>query len=744
MFVGYPDDTTSDVFHMLNLKTNRIIKSKDIFWLQKTYGEYHKEKQPFSLLTDEDDPSPPTTSPSAPPSVTQPRPTPVPRILHELDTFYNPILAPSQSGRDVQAAKGDETSHVTPPTPLSIERGDPDTKVTDVEEADPNALNNLFSNENEVAAMLIDQAPNSFQAEMEEEEPRNFNAAWNHPDPKKRQQWREAINKEFQDMNARKVWKVIERKQMPKDRRCVKCKWVLKIKRNGVYRARLVACGYSQIPGVDFNEEPYSPVINDVTYRIMMVLSLLRKYSNVLIDVVTAFLHGELSEEEEVYMECPPGMENAEGKVLFLQKTIYGLVQAARAFYKKLSQVLCSIGFEGGYADPCLLSRKGKNGNVYIALYVDDCYCCGDMEEIQSVIDDMKKNGFELKIEKDMTDYLSCKIEYSKDKDKAWIGQPHLMKKLIDKFGSKVAGMSIYKTPGSPHVGIQRPQKDDPGVSKEEHTEYRSGVGMLLYLVKHSRPDIANAVRELSKVMDKPTPYAMKELKRVIKYVIDTKDYGLKMHPNKLTSDGLFQLMLYSDSDWAGDKETRTSVTGYSIFLQGCPISWKSKAQSSVTLSSSEAELMALSEATKEIRFIYELLMSMDVKVKLPIICRVDNVGAIFMSENVTATPKSKNIDTKAKFVTQFVADGFLKVIFVKTAENTADIFTKNVSTEIHSKHMKDYIWKKEDLACLCFHAQQEGCCEVLIENTETTKGESLVEDMKQGIHRNENLMSRI
>ena len=98
-----------------------------------------------------------------------------------------------------------------------------------------------------------------------------------------------------------------------------------------------------------------------------------------------------------------------------------------------------------------------------------------------------------------------------------------------------------------------------------------------------------------------------------------------------------------------------------------------------VTLSSSEAELMALSEATKEIRFIYELLISMKINVKIPIVCRVDNVGAIFMAENVTATPKSKHIDTRAKFVTQFVDDGFLKIIFVKTAENVSDMFTKNV-----------------------------------------------------------------
>ena len=178
----------------------------------------------------------------------------------------------------------------------------------------------------------------------------------------------------------------------------MKSKWVLKIKRNGVYCARLVACGYSQIPGIDFNDIPYSPVINDITYQILLVLSMIKGYAKVIVDVETAFLHGELEEGEEIYMECPQGMENREGKVLKLKKTIYGLVQAARAFYKKLSQVLKTIGFEGGLIDPCLLMRKGQNGIVYIAIYVDDCLCCGNMKEIESVIKDMKEHGFSLKI----------------------------------------------------------------------------------------------------------------------------------------------------------------------------------------------------------------------------------------------------------------------------------------------------------------------------------------------------------
>ena len=430
----------------------------------------------------------------------------------------------------------------TPPPQVHIDRGDVGSKVLEVETAEPNAFFN------EVAAMMIDQVPN-IDVE-DDEEPTNFQQAWHHPDPTKREKWRTAIRKEFRDMINRGVWREIDRNKMPGNRRCVKCKWVFKIKRDGVYRTRLVACGYSQIPGVDFNEIPYSPVISDVTYRIMLVLSVLNGWTNVLIDVVTAFLHGELGTDEEVYMECPPGLEEIQdvgtGKVLLLQKTIYGLVQAARAFYKKLSSVLKSIGFKGGYADPCLMSRKGKKGEVHIALYVDDCLCCGDPEEIDLVIEELKKH-FELKVEKNVTDYLSCKIEYSKKRDKLWIGQPHLMKKLIHKFGPMVEKMVSFKTPGTPHQCVKRPEPGDTEMSKEEQKIYRSGVGTLLYLVKHSRPDIANAVRELSKVMDKPTPYSMKELKRVIKYLIDTKDYGLKIHPKELSSDGLFEVVLYSD-----------------------------------------------------------------------------------------------------------------------------------------------------------------------------------------------------
>ena len=163
--------------------------------------------------------------------------------------------------------------------------------------------------------------------------------------------------------------------------------------------------------------------------------------------------------------------------------------------------------------------------------------------------------------------------------------------------------------------------------------------------------------------------------------------------------DNEWIIVAYSDSDFGGDKETRISVAGFILYLMGVPISWRSKGQKSVTLSSSEAEYVALSEAAKEIKFVYQLLIGMGMKVKLPIVVRVDNLGAIFISENVLVSQKTKHIDIRYRFVQEFVFDGFIKVIFVKTEDNDSDIFTKNLggdSFERHSKMIveKGMMWK--------------------------------------------------
>jgi hypothetical protein len=170
----------------------------------------------------------------------------------------------------------------------------------------------------------------------------------------------------------------------------------------------------------------------------------------------------------------------------------------------------------------------------------------------------------------------------------------------------------------------------------------------------------------MSKVMDRASPAAIKELKRVIKFVLDTKTFGLKIQPEQKKLDEKWSMTVYTDSEYAGDKETRISVGGYIIFLLGVPILWKSKAQRAVTLSSAEAEFVALSEAAKDIKFVAQILESMGIEIELPIVVRVDNIGAIFMSENVSTTSKTRHVDVRYHYVREYVEDGFVKIVFVR------------------------------------------------------------------------------
>ena len=214
---------------------------------------------------------------------------------------------------------------------------------------------------------------------------------------------------------------------------------------------------------------------------------------------------------------------------------------------------------------------------------------------------------------------------------------------------------------------------------------------MLLYLVKHSCPDIANATRELSKSMGGATMLGYQELLRVIKYVLDTEGYGLKLKP--VSEDELWRLTAYTDSDWAGDQETRISVSGYILYFGSVAAAWRSRGQKSVCLSSSEAEYVALSECVKDVRFVMKIMRELGVEPPTPVVVRIDNVGAMFMAENNTTSQRTRHIDIRYKWVAEFIEAGEIDVVFVKTDENDADIFTKNTSRVIHDKHVEKMMW---------------------------------------------------
>lgn len=218
---------------------------------------------------------------------------------------------------------------------------------------------------------------------------------------------------------------------------------------------------------------------------------------------------------------------------------------------------------------------------------------------------------------------------------------------------------------------------------------------MLLYLVKHTRPDIANAVRESSKALGSPSPVAYKGMLRLIKFALDTRDLAIRVRPTPFGDKMLWEIIAFSDSDYATDKETRISVVGFVLYLMGVSISWNSKGMKSVTLSSSEAEYVALSEAEKEVKFVYQVLKTVNLNVQLPIVIRIDNIGAIFMSENVAVSQRTKHVDCKLKFVQEFVFEGFIKIIFVRSRDNDGNLFTKNLGGKLFKCHAEKMVVKK-------------------------------------------------
>ena len=425
------------------------------------------------------------------------------------------------------------------------------------------------------------------------DEPQSFQEASSDPDLIAREKWREAIWLEFKKMLDMGVWRHVKIEDYPNDHRLVGCRWVFKVKRNGVYHARLETKGFSQIPGVDFTDN-YSPVVNDVTFRVVVARMLIQNLKGKVVEIDNAFLNGDL--EHEIYMKIPEGYDEVISKdvdredCLILQKAIYGLVQAARQFWKTIVDKIQEGGFKLSEADPCMLYKEDEKGVCIIIIYIDDMLIIGKEEAIDDAIK-VLQGHFQVKDPTSLEDYLGVQIVQSDDGKKAWLAQPTIIKSLEKQFGEKVARKKMTITPGRP--GFIGGKVDDISrVDEKTQSMYRSGVGTLLYLTKHSRPDITNPVREISKSMDGASMAHVTEMYMVINFVLERKTLGLRMVP--IFKDCIWKLEALSDSDFANDQDTRYSVYGYIIYFCGIPVAWKSKSMKSVVLSTTEAEYVTV------------------------------------------------------------------------------------------------------------------------------------------------------
>ena len=371
-----------------------------------------------------------------------------------------------------------------------------------------------------------------------------------------------------------------------------------------------------------------------------------------------------------------------------LLKAIYGLVQAARQWWKKFKAELKKLGYYPSAADPCMFVRMEPDDFSILMIYVDDGGIFGEMETIDEVLTALSK-VFQMKRMGPLKNFVGAKLTLNEKEDTMWVTQPKLIKHMFNKFKDQLPARQV-SIPAGLGSYVLRTQQKEALIPEDKQSMYRTGVGMLLYLVKLSRPDISNAVRELTKVLDGATEAHYKAMLRVMKYIMETESHGLTLSPK--WDQNVFKLRGLCDSDFAGDKDTRISVYGFILYFCGAPISWRSKSGKSVTLSSTEAEYFAISELTKEIMFVRQVLDSMGVLIELPIIIEVDNVGAIFLAHNSTTSQRTKHIDTRVHYIREFVEEGVLKIIFVKSADNDSDICTKNTVKEVFNRHSKKII----------------------------------------------------
>jgi hypothetical protein len=259
--------------------------------------------------------------------------------------------------------------------------------------------------------------------------------------------------------------------------------------------------------------------------------------------------------------------------------------------------------------------------------------------------------------------------------------QTHLINNLEAKFGQEVCNKRVYKTPGTPRFKIVCPATDDDVINTDLQGGYQSAVVILLYLTKFPRPDLCNVVRELAKCMDMATKETYLEMLSLVKFVIDTKNVCLQIKSEFKGEN--WGLQVFCDIDLANYSETRISVTGFILYLMNVPVCWQSKSQKGVALSNTEAEYVVMSEAVKEVTFMYYLLRDIVIEVELPIIVKTDNVGAMFMAQNSSSSVRTRHVDTRYHFVRENLDNGIIKIEFIKSVENQSDIFTKNVTQEI-------------------------------------------------------------
>ncbi|GJS66464.1 retrovirus-related pol polyprotein from transposon TNT 1-94 [Tanacetum coccineum] len=431
-------------------------------------------------------------------------------------------------------------------------------------------------------------------------------------------------------------------------------------------KAGLVAKGFCQKESLDF-EESFAPVARLEAIRIYIANAASKNMTVYQMDVKTAFLNGEL--KEEVYVHQPEGFVDPERPhhVYRLKKALYGLKQAPRAWYDTLSRFLLAQGFSKGVVDPTLFIRKTGKHTLHVQIYVDDIiFASTDPKDCDRFSNEMSSK-FQMSMMGQISFFLGLQI--SQNPRGIFINQSKYANEILKKF-------DLHKSDpvDTPMVERTKLDEDLSGIPVDQ-TKYRSMIGSLMYLTA-SRPDLVFAVCMCARYQSRPTKKHLEAVKRVFRYLQGTINMGL-WYPK----DTAMALTAYADADHAGCQDTRRSTSGSAQFLGDKLVSWSSKKQTSTSISSTEAEYIAMSGCCAQILWMRSQLSDYGFAYnRIPLYC--DNKSAIALCCNNVQHSRSKHIDIRHHFIREQVEKGVVELYFVRTEYQLADIFTKALPRE--------------------------------------------------------------
>jgi hypothetical protein len=534
-------------------------------------------------------------------------------------------------------------------------------------------------------------------------EPTSYDEAMHHPDKEK---WIAAMKEELESIVQHDV---IVPSKLPKGRKAIGCKWVFKVKRNDKneiirWKARLVIQGFRQKEGIDYNET-FSPTVHIKSIKLMLAIAAEMDYEIKQIDFDTAFLNATL--DEEIYMKRPDGLHlvgqftkwttgsntNDPETALRLKKALYGLKQAPREWWLQLHKLLQRIGYTSSPIDECLYMKNVNGKKMYLTVYVDDMLCIFPKELNSEWEKDKKLISDQYKI-KDMGDcewILNMSVVRDRAARTITLSQQSYIELVLSGHSSLINPLKTVSTPYLYHdITVCPDGVVDKELTTEEHAEYRSIVGELLYAATISRVDLAYIVSSLARYVNNPHNYHMAAAIRVLQYLVGREHYSLTFSREDAddNNSSKHHFVIYSDSNWGGDKEDRKSVSGWISMYNGRPISWQSKKQSTVALSSTEAEFYALSEAVKEALFIRQWMQyyfGHDIQIEI----RGDNMGSLFIADHTTSHNRTKHIDIKYFFIRNHIKDEKVRLEYVSTGNQMADILTKATAAHTFEKMSK-------------------------------------------------------